>query len=77
MSKKKALICTLHDDIIETAEALALFDFIPGQKTKAKKLIKNIILAAEEAKCDGQDMEDRLEEYYTAITDLGFKRVKK
>jgi len=74
--KKKVFICTLHDEIMEMAEELLRYEFESGQKTKGKKLLKKIITKAEEAKYGGQEMEDRLVEYYEAITGLGFKRKK-
>lgn len=73
---KKEIICNKHYDIISTAEEIITLietkNKIP--KGKIKTLAKKIISLTSEALEDGQNMENRLIEYYTAILKLGFKR---
>ena len=77
--KKFELICTRHQTIISTAEeTIELIDKNKELKLKDKRLLKKhmkiIIDEANEALTSGQNMEDRLQEYHEAISDLGFKR---
>ena len=76
--KKRTLICTLHDYITDFAEQLKCLDLDKKtHRTKVKTLANAIMKATAEAKDAGQDMEDRLQEYYDAIHELGFERKKK
>lgn len=71
---KKKLICDKHSCIIEYCDKI--IDFSKPIPLKVKVLAKKIKDLAEDALEDGQNMETRLQEYYEAVEDLGFRRTK-
>jgi len=77
MAKRK-LICSNHELIILNANKI--FTHLKGYKNKnfttIRKLIKEIIVAGEEAEISGQHMENRLTSYKKSIENLGFIRNK-
>lgn len=78
MSRRDDLICFKHDEIISICKEIKNLDLDKAtQRKKIATLINKIIKITEQAKEDGQHMEDRLQEYYNAIDDLGFDRKKK
>ena len=70
-------ICFKHDLAMRLCEEILEMDFDRPFKTKLKAKVRKIIKVTEQAKYDGQCMEDRLQEYYDAITEIGFKRNKR
>lgn len=76
--RKDDPICFKHDEIMSLCNEikdLNLFK-VSGRK-KVIPLVNKIIKLTEQAKEDGQNMENRLQEYYNAISELGFEREKK
>ena len=71
------LICSKHDEIYDICEDILGMNFDKPFKTKLKRSIKKIMVLTEAAKEDGQEMENRLGDYFEAIKGLGFKRDKK
>ena len=84
-------ICSRHDDIIKLAkeieshqyerfrntdDAEALLTDIENLLWNIGHMAAEIISETKLAKESGQNMEDRLCEYKSAIEDLGFKRIK-
>jgi len=76
MAKKKRVICDIHDDIHNLAQALAKDkDESPeGFRTRVKRIAGRIMELVEEANDRGAAMEMRLVEYSEAIHGLGFVR---
>lgn len=76
--RKDDPICFKHDEIMSLCRELKNLDLfkVSGRK-KVIPLVNKIIKLTEQAKEDGQNMENRLHEYYDAISDLGFDRKKK
>ena len=74
MPKKK--ICTKHDEIYDLCDELKDLDFNKSVKKKVLSIANKIQKLVNSAKNDGQNMEDRLMEYYHTINSLGFKRSK-
>ena len=79
MSKRtQKNICDLHAEIMELCDEIERLEF------KHAKLIKRQVIArtkkiskmTAKARLSGQSMENRLSEYYDAITGIGFKRTK-
>lgn len=75
------LICTVHDKIIKLANTIEHFnvrdfDTVEDALDEIQSIAWDIRDEAETAKEMGQNMEDRLREYYDAIESLGFTRVK-
>jgi hypothetical protein len=70
-------ICFKHQEVLSICSKLLDLDFDEPFKQKLKQGLKKIIKLTEQAKDDGQNMEDRLQEYYDAIEEIGFKRTKK
>ena len=78
MSRRDDLICFKHDEIISICKEIKNLDLDKvTTRKKVATLINKIIKITEQAKEDGQHMEDRLQEYYGAISDLGFERDSK
>ena len=73
MSRQKILICSLHDDIAQLGSEILQKE---GVSKEVKRMAEEIVELAGRAKERGQSMEDRLREYHSAITSIGFKRVK-
>lgn len=78
--KSDELICTRHEVILhicrEQLEALPPESEAPLEYSGVYEAFREIISETEKAAEDGQNMEDRLIEYYTAIKTLGFERRK-
>ena len=71
---KTDFICTYHRIIIENTKSLLK----STTDERVKELLQEILLSAKFATKSGIKMESRLNKYYSAIEDLGFKRkVKK
>lgn len=69
-------ICFKHEEIVGICEDIMEMDFSKPFKRELNKYLKRAIKITEEAKVDGQNMENRLQEYYACLTELGFKRKK-
>lgn len=72
----------MHDEIIKKAEDILdiefkLYALKEDLLSDVKCLMDEIICITREAKEMGQNMENRLNKYRTAIEDLGFKRYYK
>ena len=77
MARRKRLICTVHDEIWQTADEILELDLKDSNdRRKLKRLAKRIQNDASEAKIYGQSMENRLSDYKDAVENLGFKRKK-
>lgn len=85
MAKKKTreLICTTHGYIEEILDQLLEIDITSVPVKDLRELQRNIRVQLRKAKKyiaeaidAGQAMEDRLNEYFNAILDLGFVRTK-
>lgn len=78
--KSDELICTRHEEIInicrEQLEALPPEAEAPQEYSGVYEAFREILSEAGKALEDGQNMENRLTEYYTAIKTLGFERRK-
>lgn len=75
--KKNDPICYKHDEIIKLCKEIKQLDLSKTTaRKKVDKLADKIITITEIAKDNGQSMEDRLSEYYDAITEIGFQRKK-
>lgn len=78
--KSDELICTRHEEIInicrEQLEALPPEAEAPQEYSGVYEAFREILRGAGKALEDGQNMENRLTEYYTAIKNLGFERRK-
>ena len=70
-------ICFKHNEIMSICETLMELDFSKPYKKKLQRGLRKIIRITEQAKEDGQNMEDRLQEYFAAMEQLGFKRTKR
>jgi len=70
------LICSKHDEVLELCGEILEMDFDKSFKRDLTKKIKRIQKLTEEARQDGQNMEDRLGEYYWGVVNIGFKRNK-
>jgi len=75
--KIKTTICSKHDDIYDLCTELQKLDFRKSIKATVISISKKIQKIVNNAKEDGQKMEDRLSEYHDVICGLGFKRKKK
>ena len=69
-------ICFKHEEILELCEEIETMDFNKPFKRELKKKLKAIMKLTEQAKEDGQNMENRLQKYYECVSDMGFKRIK-
>jgi len=74
-------ICNNHDKIIKLAEQIERlreqdFNDIKETLDEIQFVVYDIRILAEEAKEMGMSMESRLEDYSSAITELGFERRK-
>ena len=67
-------ICNVHSDLDGLVVELEEFEVSKGHRRAFKAILKQMHKLIEEATGHGQDMEDRLQEYYRAIERLGFKR---
>ena len=70
-------ICFKHQEIISLCQELLKMDYSKPYLQKSKRILNKIIKLAEQAREDGQNMEDRLQEYYEGITEIGFSRSKR
>jgi hypothetical protein len=76
MKMPRNLICSKHDEIVEICQDIYAMDFDKPFKREMFKKLKRIEKLTGEARKDGQNMEDRLGEYYWSIVNMGFKRKK-
>lgn len=81
--EKKDLICTTHGKIAEIADYLMTLnlrdlsiDGILKEEEHIQELGSYLNDLTEYALERGQSMEDRLQEYFNAISELGFERKK-
>lgn len=78
--KSDELICTRHEEIMnicrEQFEDLPPEAKAPQEYSGVYEAFRKILGEAGKALEDGQNMENRLTEYYTAIKNLGFERRK-
>ena len=81
INKNNKTICDRHTNILEIAEECVRMKFHEESAEEDFNYFINkmddIHRLAREALDDGQNMEDRLDEYRTAIESLGFQRIKK
>ena len=75
-------ICDCHKEIMESAKDIIRiktndYDDVTGLLIFVQTLADRIYGEAEEAYEYGNNMEDRLHEYFSAIESLGFKRERK
>lgn len=78
MPREKKTICDMHQEIIQLcSEILSLkFDHVRRTKRQVLSRVKKIAILTAKSRVAGQSMENRLNEYYDAITSVGFKREK-
>ena len=81
INKNNKTICDRHTNILDIAEDCCRMKFSEEYARESFNYLidkmDDIHRLAREALDDGQNMEDRLDEYRTAIESLGFERVKK
>ena len=76
MKKTKSMICYVHDDVAELIqEVLKMIEDDNIDKRKIIPRLKNILILIADAKKMGEGMENRLQEYYNGVVDMGFKRI--
>lgn len=81
INKNNKTICDRHTNILDITEDCGRMKFSEEYAEENFNYLidkmDDIHKLAREALDDGQNMEDRLDEYRTAIEELGFQRVKK
>ena len=81
INKNNKTICDRHTNILNIAEDCCRMKFSEESAQESFNYLidkmDDIYRLTREALDDGQNMEDRLDEYRTAIESLGFERVKK
>ena len=81
INKNNKTICDRHVNILDITEDCCRMKFSEESAQENFNYLidkmDDIHRLAREALDDGQNMEDRLDEYRTAIESLGFERIKK
>ena len=81
INKNNKTICDRHTNILNIAEECCRMKFSEESAQESFNYLidkmDDIHRLAREALDDGQNMEDRLDEYRSAIEALGFERIKK
>ena len=78
MRREKKTICDMHQEIIQLCSEIESLKFDHVKQTKRQVLsrVKKIAKLTAQARISGQSMENRLSEYYDAVTSVGFKRIR-